>query len=237
MLSLAEVRIAVVDSGLYTGHKKDVKICDGGKAVFNSLSLDSNIWNDTITHGDSILFTIKDELKIKDYCFIVIKTFDSKHGPTSIAQLTMALLAASTFTPEFVNLSYSGIGGDILEKSAIIQLAHSGLEPTISVAAGNDGVDLNERCKAFPACYKVGKNFHVVGSYDPEHPNKILKKVNYGDAVVTDNADECSVSGGVLQCGTSQSTAYVTARLVNQSIKKNKQKEEIHGSFTSTRDN
>ena len=92
------------------------------------------------------------------------------------------------------------------ELRSILTILRTGAD--ISVAAGNDGLDLDKKCSAFPSCYKKiinSRRFHVVGAIN-------AKFSNFGSIVET---YETGIDvGSPMMSGTSQATAIFTNKLI-----------------------
>jgi hypothetical protein len=170
-------------------------------------------------HGSNIAFIIANRMNIKTHCLLIIKWWDTEKTTKGADVLAKAVKDYSallySLRPAYVNLSLSGEVYISYEANVLKGLVASG--SVVSVAAGNEGRNLDEACNSYPACYNIkAPNFHVVGAR-----NQATGSVEYYSnrgRVVTDyeSGNACTFT----QCfsGTSQATAQVTARLTSRSI-------------------
>ena len=161
-------------------------------------------------HGTHIASIIAKNVNPKKQCLYIIKFYhkDSSQNLDYTAAISHAILLKNV---KYVNLSLGARYPSTIEKLSIGFLLEKNIH--VSVAAGNDRLDLDAKCDVFPACYDFkSKYFHVVGS--PTGPYSNIGKV------VTDWIDGTKVKtwAGTMS-GTSQSTAKKTAELIKSGIK------------------
>jgi subtilisin family serine protease len=167
-------------------------------------------------HGTNIAFIIANRMNIKTHCLLIIKWWDTEKTSVGSALLAKAVKEYSALLdqirPAYVNLSLSGEVYISYEANVLKGLVKSG--SVVSVAAGNEGRNLDEACISYPACYNISApNFHVVGARNTA-TGSIEYYSNRG-RIVTDyeSGNACTFT----QCfsGTSQATAQATARLTS----------------------
>lgn len=208
------IRIAVIDSGYtYTEYSK-VKFCATGHKDFTNTGI-----RDNHGHGTHITNTIVTRLTV-DYCIIIIKFHDpktNKYFSEYSSQKQFDYLLSQDV--DVINYSAGGPGYFKDEKKSIVTLLKRGVK--IFVAAGNEGLNLNEDCNYYPACYNL-KGLRVVGSINKD--NKRSKFSNYGKVVDSweigvDVVEDTGYNGPRAMNGTSQATAIATANYVNRRFK------------------
>lgn len=193
------VRIGIIDTGVAPGHEawycKDARPRD-----FTGYGI-----NDQQGHGTNIAGLIAKSLDIKNYCFVIAKFYNKDEGYASVGE---ALHWMARQNVRYLNMSFYGKGRSSYEKEMITKMLHD--DTRVIVAAGNDGIDLDEKCTSFPACIYAGStrdNFYVVASFN-------WAGSNHGGPV---NGVEYGVNrsawGTRLFTGTSQATAVFTGRL------------------------
>lgn len=142
----AEVRIAVIDTGLDTT-KVNVKVCENSSK--NYVADEGN--EDTPGHGTEVVNIVSKTMPTPvEYCIIPIKIFnkDSLTGMTTVAR---AIRYAVEQKADIVNLSFSGEGNNISEFLAVKFALDSNV--LLVIAAGNDGKDLDVACNRYPVCH------------------------------------------------------------------------------------
>jgi len=218
------LKIAILDTGIAPDTLKEYYCKDGSKDyTYTSLTDDHG-------HGTNIASIIVKDLDPTKVCIQVMKIFYEKTKQISwfyeemqnlnigftMAHFNLhiykkALIDLVTNKPDIVNMSYSGGTTIGLEEKTIRELLNNNTK--VFIAAGNEGLNLNEKCDTYPACYKKRikhPNLHIIGNYS--------KHSNYGNKIVT------TVVNGNNKCykhicmsGTSQASAVA----VNEYVKNN----------------
>lgn len=189
------IKVAIIDTGLSNAYVKNVQLCDRGHKDFSGQGL-----NDTNGHGTNITGIITEHTNTTNYCIIIIKAYNFD---THKNYITNALQYVSNLNVDIINLSGGGPGTIEEERVAVEKILNKNI--LLVVAAGNDGINLDENCNYYPACYD--KRVIVVGA------NKSYS--NYGTPVHVIRTGE-DVSGfGIVMHGTSQATALQTSKIIN----------------------
>lgn len=209
ILASAEVRIAVIDTGVKTS--LELPICKtGSKSFFN------NTINDEDGHGSIVTQLINAEAKKvtgegNGYCFIIVKVFGYSFGQFR-ERFSEGVEYVSTLDGvDIVNISGGGYTFDKREKEAVEKLLDK--KVLLVMAAGNEGKDLNNKCNYYPACYD--KRNVVVGQSDS-------KRSNFGKVVNIKLPGKVVLLDGKSLEGTSFSTARATGNFVRIMNKKKK---------------
>lgn len=192
--------VAIIDTGIGVELAR-AYMCEDGH-----LDLTGKGLNDVNGHGTNIAGILAKNLNTKTHCLQIIKWFHdtktmAKERSTSsgISKLmTSSLRQALKYNAKYVNMSLSGDTYSDEERIYLRQLLNSGA--TIAVAAGNNGIVLDEFCSIYPACYPIyDSKFVVVG-------NKGNPTSNVAKFLVMENGN--NVEGfGITLTGTSQATA------------------------------
>lgn len=195
-------KIAVIDTGVSKSQATKSYMCDNG--VKNMTIYENSDFNG---HGSHIAHIIGSRINAKKFCIVSYKVY---HNRTTIDVLYNTLKALKDIAKnsyKYVNISMSG-GYSALEFDYLEKLTKNGVK--VSVAAGNDGKDLDKVCDVFPACYKkfMNDNYYVVSARD-------LKKSNKGKFTIKEKGKDVMSYGGVMS-GSSQATAIWTSKLINR---------------------
>jgi subtilisin family serine protease len=185
----ATLKIAVIDSGL---NGRSDKLCSTGHYDF--IADKAGVGVDKLGHGTKIVKAIETYAK-GDYCIVVLKVFPEPSKDLVDRAVTYAVAQGATV----INMSIQGDRFLLAEYLAMRDATVKGVK--IFIAAGNVGMDLDQNCETYPACYNL-KNTVVVGSIGNN-------KVNHG-SIVTENEDYCFEN----LCGTSLSTAIATGKYI-----------------------
>lgn len=207
-LSMAQIKIAVLDSGL--NNPNDVRLCEDRIDFTNSYSL-----KDEYDHGTNISNIIEEGTKGANVCQYSLKIFNKNANLDSVGASVRALKYALKKKVNIVNYSGGGVFYDEQEKIIIKKLLDSGV--TFIAAAGNANEDLDKNCNFFPACYDP--RIIVVGSVMASGEKSRFS--NYGKTVKVWAVGHSVVGHGISMTGTSQATALITATLI-RSIPKRK---------------
>lgn len=203
-------KVAIVDTGLDLKDPRfqDV-ICKDGHWDFvtNSPSV-----VDEHGHGTHVAGLIKKYAKdSKNYCLLIYRYY-AEDGQ-NVTRFVKAIKMAIDNGADFVNVS----GGGVEYSREEYELIKTHPNVTFVVAAGNDGRQLNNSYKYFPASYNL-PNEVVVGNH-----NFFCKKAassNYGSIVKAWEPGVSVIStlpNGVTgsMTGTSQSTAIHTGKMLS----------------------
>lgn len=203
-------RIVVLDTGFTKSTYSNVELCEEDSRDFTGTGL-----KDNDGHGSHIANIIADRVNV-DFCIIVVKWFDPSSSNSTIqrASKNAFIYIATLKDIVAVNFSASGRGFWPEEKLAIEKIIKNGAK--VFVAIGNDGKDMDKKCDAYPACYKI-PGLVPVGNKNRDgtiesHSNygKIVEEWEVGVDVIADTPE-----GPIAMTGTSQATAVATAKYVN----------------------
>lgn len=169
-------KIAIIDTGYNTSatniQKTRLKLCKTGH--FNFVSGKDEIGTPTLLHGTIVGTVLAEELKDVDYC-AVIYTVQFDNAAESVIS---ALYKASSEQVVAVNASWSSYLKSVGEREALRDATRNA---NVFVAAGNDRMNLDYACLAFPSCFDIPK-MHVVGALDPTTGRRFGDS-NYGTKV------------------------------------------------------
>lgn len=185
------LRVAVIDGGFHEEIVKDLPICPGTEIIKISPVLSKD-------HGTNVAGLIDKFAENKDFCLILIQ------GLGSIEYSILSLAHAINQGADIINYSGGGFGNENWqEKYMIDRFIESG--GVMFAAAGNGisgkGVNLEEKCSYFPACYN--KKINIIGNFE--------KYSNYGRNVIKLIEDgKREPIYHISLKGTSQSTAIAT---------------------------
>lgn len=189
-----QLRIAIIDSGINEILVKS-KLCDNKKTSL----IGDNSLIDTIGHGTMVAQKISNELGNLDYCLISIQAF-SKNKLASAELIARGVSLSIAEKADIINLSLSGIDYSFVESLAIVKALDKGIK--VVAAAGNHGLNFEEKCPIFPACYD--KRIIVVGNNCTYHSNK----GQYVDVV------HCVPGYGATSAATAVETGKLAKRLI-----------------------
>lgn len=195
--------VVVIDSGVSYSQLKKPYMCENGVL---STTGDNGI--DEHGHGTNIVSIISSKIN-KKYCIVSIKVYKKKETP--MGAYISGLRLAVNLRPAFINISMDGDAGDFFETLYIQRALMYGAK--VIVAAGNNSVNLDLNCRAFPTCVKkeifstYSKNMFTVGATD-------TGTSNYG-MIVTHRLPGKDL-GFPKMSGTSQAAANLTSRLVQK---------------------
>lgn len=200
------IKVVVLDTGISHAQSIADYSCIGQHKTFAGGSI-----YDSDGHGTNIISIISKSIEPKTHCIVSYRVFNKNNVfKTDSQAIVDALQYANTDDQiKYVNMSLGGPVPLLEEKKAIEILLARGV--TLSVAAGNEGNNLNFNCNYFPACYAKElrfKNFFVVKSKG--------QGTNYGD-VITDEFSGIKI-GTPTMSGTSQASAQKMARLLKDVV-------------------
>jgi len=194
IIANAENRVAVIDTGIAVNDKNAPYLCKTGHRDFTGTGL-----YDEEGHGTEVVNYIIDNSNTKNFCIVMFKFYD-KNLPTKqiINNTVLAILEARKLNIKLINYSANGPSRSVEEEFAI----RNNLDITFVVAAGNDGVNLDEHPR-YPASYGY-KNVITVGALNKDGSRH--KVSNYGSVVL--DWEQASA--------TSFATAIKTGKIINK---------------------
>jgi subtilisin family serine protease len=185
----ATIKVAVIDSGL---NGRSNKLCSTGHYDF--IAEKAGVGVDKLGHGTKVVRAIQ-TYATGDYCLVILKVFPE----TNKDLVDRAVIYAVSIGATVINMSMQGDVFLLNEYFAMRDATVKGVK--IFIAAGNDGLNLDQFCGTYPACYNL-KNTVVVGSTGNN-------KMNHG-SIITENENYCFEK----LCGTSLSTAIATGKYI-----------------------
>jgi len=198
------IRIAVIDTGVHVNARSAPYLCEDGHADFTGYGPEDNAG-----HGTNVMGIIAQKMNPKTHCLMSIKFFNTEKQSSLVGELEslhLALAYILQWKPAYVNMSISGKYYDHKEYKVFVELLKSGT--TITVAAGNNKLDLSASCIIYPACHKIKhKRFFVVGSSNGSFSN-------FGGPVNASQRGLNRSGWGVMLTGTSQSSAVQMSELI-----------------------
>lgn len=196
-------KVAVVDTGMPTSLFDSRYLCsDGHKDISGTGIVDRH------GHGSMIARDIARNIDVSTHCILIVKWIDwgreNIQPPVMMQRIAAAIDYAVISNSKYINLSLNGPGSSEYERQALTLALMQGV--VVTVAAGNDGLNLSHNCDAFPACYAFrNKNFIVVANY---RGTTRQRTSNYGGPV---NAYEYGPTG------TSESAAIFLGKYIRGS--------------------
>lgn len=209
LYTVPEIRnvTVLIDTGLNITEKNVDYLCQKDHFDLTGTGL-----ADRYGHGTMMFNLIVKNIDHSKNCITIIKWCDKclayvDHNLKE--KLVKASEIARDLKPKFVNMSYVGSLYSNEEKNNIQIAIDSGT--MFSVAAGNEGKELNIGCDNYPACYFVNPQFHVLGALFA--PEMRAPYSNYGNQVTHWEIIQ-DVHGG-----TSSATANHTNKLIRELVK------------------
>lgn len=195
------IRVAVLDTGL-NRHVRVPLCSEHPTKNFTKGSISSNS-----DHGSNVAELIHRYSKGADYCQTMVKYYES---PTDFNMVdSLRWVVNNNFN--IVVIASSGEGEVRRETKLIKTLLDSGVR--VLVAAGNERLNFDISCSAFPACIKDPR-LEVVGCKDKY--GSICDFSNFGEKVqFWENGLE-QRGGGLVMSGTSQSTAIRAGKVIRE---------------------
>lgn len=222
-----KIKVLVIDSGLDLADIRFKNVlCKSGHKDFTGGGI-----RDDNGHGTHIAGLIMDRAKEVEgrYCMVIYKYYDMK--ATTKVNMENGLSAFNSAYKikklKFLNYSSYGYGENYQEYIALRKLI-VGKDVVMSVAAGNDGLDIDIPGQiGYPAGYKI-PGMHVVGNLLINGIRNVYS--NYGNTVTdwivgTDLMSTLPNGKTGTMTGTSQATASLTGMLVKEYLLK-----KSHGS-------
>jgi len=188
-----KTKVSIIDSGINYRQIQSDKLC----TVYGSNVIDTR-------HHGQFIFDIISSHMHKGQCAYVFRVF-AQDDTNSMQRIVKAINVSIQLHVDIINMSYSGGGFSDIEYQAIKRAIDAGIK--IVVAAGNNGMNLDEGCSVYPTCYSKlinNKNFIVVGSVDFKGGNKGKVVDVYAPGHYNDKK------------GTSISAANVTANILKE---------------------
>ena len=188
-------KIAIVDTGIDLSRNLALMafLCHQEQADFTSSTL-----LDTSGHGTTMAGLITQGLDSSKYCISILKVWDRGGNACRIVK---ALNTAMSYNVSYVNISMSGDEYSFSERQVIEAPVAKGV--VVTMAAGNEGQNLDRKCQVFPACYSI-KGAYVVGAL--EH-GTTAGYSNYGQTVNAWAPGSNQCVNGWCVSGTSAATA------------------------------
>lgn len=185
------VRIAVIDGGFKPEIVKNINLCD---------NLPIKVFSKTntkhyINHGTNVVGLIKKYAENTPHCFILINGIDETVSSIKYAHSKHADI-----------INYSAVGYRFIYDEYIAIKLFLYKKGVFFSAAGNDHLNLNKNCNAYPACY-LNLGVKMVTN-NKDYANK------HKDAIVSDKDGDNESILDIKLNGTSQSTAIETGRYV-----------------------
>lgn len=190
----AKQKVIIIDTGLNPDPILSKFVCGEGIIDFTGEGT-----NDYDGHGTNIAGIITNGLDPNKVCIIPVKFWPRDVNPrkTNKNYLEAMVYAYQHRAYDYLNLSLNGSMPVEFERVALQFITNRGI--LVAAAAGNSGINLDNNCAAYPACYLGLKNFYVIGSHLPFS--------NYGKVVTHKFSGNNVCYGSVCRSGTSQSTA------------------------------
>lgn len=211
--------VAVIDTGFgYHNKGHQAKLCKYGHKDFTSQGMYSlnygtvdPIPQDLHGHGTNIVGGIAKYAGKADYCIVVLKFYRPEaSGSQNLAATIRALKYARDIKVDIINYSGGGAEYSSAEEKSVVQFLDSG--GTLVSAAGNEYKNLDLSGNSYyPAMYD--KRIIVVGN--GVNAQDRAPTSNYG-AVVKHWEPGTVDMYGIKLSGTSQSTAIVTGKIINE---------------------
>jgi Subtilase family len=203
LISYAQIKVAVIDTGLDYRIANDIPLCQSG----HTWDLKDS-WEPK--HGTHVSGLINQYTGKTRYCQIILQVFDKSNKKQSVKNIQNALKKAIKLKVDVINLSLGG-GESIPEEKQLILTALNN-KIKVVVASGNERMIINKKnCKWFPACYD--KRIIVVSGTNDT--------ANKGDIVdFTEESIDLTVYG-ITMTGTSQAAAIRTGKIIKELGKTN----------------
>lgn len=212
-----KIIIAVIDTGFgYEGLGKQAKLCKFGHKDFTTeyttvpgYNTVSPIPKDFTGHGTNIVGIIDSNIQYTNYCIVIIKYFSL--GSDNLKSSIKAIEYATNIKADYINYSSNGSEYSIKEATATKKFLDGG--GIFVAAAGNEGQDLTKH-----ASYPGMSDSRIVLVGNKDISGKKHSYSNYGTPItVWENG--VNLNGfGIVMTGTSQATAKVTGKMVNQRL-------------------
>lgn len=202
-------KVAVIDTGIAPGYH--VKLCKTGHLDLAK----PDVYSGAGLHGTNISGLIEREAGNVNYCQMIVRWWkENLTSKQEIHNMAVSINFAIDNGAKIINISGGGSLPYPEEQAAIKKALDKGI--IIVAAAGNNGEDLSKNCNYYPACYD--KRIIVVANLNPDGSRHYLS--NYGKQVTHSVIGVNQCIDKLCMTGTSQSTAIVTGRLVNQHFSK-----------------
>lgn len=189
----------------------NLKLCKDGAVDFT----DTDIYDESQNyyHGTNIAGIISNGLKNIDYCVYILKIYSTKHEVDRFNHLKAFRYAISKKV-DLINYSSSGVGYNVMEAYLVRIMRIKNIK--FVCAAGNDSLNLDKGCIAYPGCYNG-----VISVGNLNKNKTIARTSNYGKIVTAWQVGDHICANNVCLSGTSQATAVQT---VVEAIKLSKEK-------------
>ncbi len=186
-MSFAEakvIRVAVIDTGFNMENKYtwDIPLC---KKHYDFREKKPQLAKDYIGHGTQMAAIIARRAGVEaKYCIISINYHTFPYMNAGV--VAQAIEKAIKMKAHVINMSLEGHRHHQLEHNALLKAGKKGIR--MFVAAGNarhsvytsggKGINLNEKCNVYPACYRDVRHLTAVGALD--NIGQIASYSNYG---------------------------------------------------------
>lgn len=116
-------------------------------------------------HAQAVIGAILTKMDVHKYCIVMLKWFNKPNETTDYKSVVIRYLRYLNTINDVhaVNMSIAGNANFDEEKRQLEKLANKGVK--LVIAAGNNGINLDDDCSVFPACYRVTP--YVIGSTYP----------------------------------------------------------------------
>jgi major intracellular serine protease len=212
----SKIKVAIVDTGLDLNDKRfEGHICATGHKNF---SIDYSI-NDFMGHGTHVAGLIRKFAGEGEWCLLIYKTYsNSVPGPQNVENYYEGMLEAIRQGATIINYSAGGPVFNTMEYNLI----KDNPDVTFVVAAGNDGVNIDEdQNQYFPASYWLPNEVVVtgIGHYGRPYKSSNYSKVHKTVAELGENVLSFMPNGKYAYLsGTSMSTAIHTGKMVREML-------------------
>lgn len=195
--------ICVIDTGIRASPELENKLC-GPVADMTGRGIE-----DKDGHGTNVASIIARQIDGSRFCIVPVKWY---HNMATQVPIYLAINKAVRMGANYINISAGGDNPIDKERNALKRALDKGI--VITVAAGNDNQDLNEKCSYFPSCYSEFRsynNWHVVANF---RDGSYQDGSNYNGPVNSLANGHKVSAGGSMMSGTSQASAQYMGQLV-----------------------
>lgn len=199
--------IAIIDTGynfeLAKKAPHQLKLCPTGHYDFNT---STPTIGHTLNHGTYVASILANELYNVNYCAIIYQMLAPNKARH--ADMLLAYQWALNAKVDYVNYSWSGLEMIPGEKAALMALRNAGIK--VVTSAGNNNLDLNDKCVSYPVCYNLDSIISV-GVLNTDYSN-------YGPHIAHWASGELELKG---MKTTDHGTSFATPRVLAQDILSN----------------
>lgn len=198
-------RVVIIDSGLTPELQNSNLLCNDKPFLNYTKSPNKDVES---FHGSNVFLLASKNVSPYSYCFTIVKIFPLDYSYSYI--INEALSTVASLKPKYINMSFGGLTDKYESEEQLIKEMLG--KAKITIAAGNNSLDLSNNCNYYPACYfPKFSNIYVVGA---ESNGIKALYTNYGEPVryYEDGASYCY--GGQCLNGTSFSAPKVLNKLL-----------------------